>query len=126
MQNHTPEVIVVDELGVKKEMIACQSIGERGVQLIATVHGITIEDVMNNHALAGGIGDIDTVIVGDREAKKRGRGGNVRKLVKERRGKPTFETIVEIRQRSLWVIHDVEASVDAILLGDSPLVQVID
>lgn len=115
---------MVDELGTKKEMTACQSIGERGVQLIATVHGSTIEDVMNNHELVGGIGDIDTVIVGDREARRRARDGIVKKLVRERKGKPTFDILVEIRQRDHWVVHDVETSVDALLLGETPDVNV--
>lgn len=125
VQNHTPEVIVVDELGGQKEVAACQSIGERGVQLIATVHGNTIEDVMDNPEFMGGIGDIDSVIIGDDEAHRRARDGcNIVKTVRERKRKPTFDVLVEIRQQDCWVVHEVKTSVDALLQGHASDVMV--
>lgn len=116
---------MVDELGSKREMAACQSIGERGVQLVATVHGNTIEDVINNPELMGAIGGIENVIVGDEEARRRSLGGNsMKKSIRERKKKPTFDTLVEIRQQNFWVVHDVETSVDALLRGHAPDVKV--
>ncbi len=112
VENHTPEVIVIDEIGTKEEAEAARTIAERGVNLVATAHGISIENVIQNPTLSDLIGGIETVTLGDEEAKKRG----TRKSILERASKPTFDICVEIIDKYTVNVHkNVAASVDSIL-----------
>ena len=115
VENHTPEVIVIDEIGTIEEAEAARTIAERGVTLIGTAHGINIENVIQNPTLSDLVGGIETVTLGDEEAKKRG----TRKSVLERASKPTFDICVEIVDKYTVNIHkNVANSVDAILRGN--------
>ncbi len=112
VENHTPEVIVIDEIGTKEEAEAARTIAERGVSLVATAHGISIENVIQNPTLSDLVGGIETVTLGDEEAKKRG----TRKSILERASKPTFDICVEIIDKYTVNVHkNVAASVDSIL-----------
>jgi len=114
VENHTPEVIVIDEIGTKEEADAARTIAERGVNLIGTAHGTSLESVIQNPMLSDLVGGIETVTLGDEEAKKRG----TRKSVLERAAKPTFDICVEIIDRYTVNVHkNVANSVDAILRG---------
>jgi stage III sporulation protein SpoIIIAA len=114
VENHNPEVIVIDEIGRELEAVAARTIAERGVQLIGTAHGNTIDNILLNPTLADLVGGIESVTLSDEEARRRG----TQKTVLERRAPPTFEILVEIQDRErLAVHHDVAASVDAILRG---------
>ncbi len=117
VENHMPEVIVIDEIGTELEASASRTIAERGVQLIATAHGNTLENLMQNPTLADLIGGIQTVTLGDEEARRRG----TQKSVLERKGPPTFDVVVEIQSWSRVAVHeDVTAVVDAILRDQAP------
>jgi hypothetical protein len=114
VENHMPEVIVIDEIGTELEAQAARTIAERGVQLVGTAHGNTLENLMMNPTLADLIGGIQTVTLGDEEAKRRG----TQKSILERRAPPTFDIVVEIRDRDKVAIHsDVGEAVDALLRG---------
>ncbi len=114
VENHMPEVIVIDEIGTELEAQAARTIAERGVQLIATAHGNTLENLMLNPTLADLIGGIQTVTLGDEEARRRG----TQKSVLERKAPPTFDVIVEIQNWNRVAVHeDVSEVVDAILRG---------
>jgi len=114
VENHMPEVIVIDEIGTELEAQAARTIAERGVQLIGTAHGNTLENLMMNPTLSDLIGGIQTVTLGDEEAKRRG----TRKSILERTSPPTFDIVVEIQGWDKVAIHpDVGESVDAILRG---------
>jgi nucleoside-triphosphatase THEP1 len=114
VENHNPEVIVIDEIGTEKEAAAARTIAERGVQLIGTAHGSTLENLMANPTLVDLLGGLQAVTLGDDEARKRG----TQKTVLERKAPPTFEVVVEIRSRDLLMVHrDVAATVDALLRG---------
>jgi len=114
VENHMPEVIVIDEIGTELEAQASRTIAERGVQLIATAHGNTLENLMQNPTLADLIGGIQTVTLGDEEARRRG----TQKSVLERKAPPTFDVIIEIQNWSRVAVHpDVAAVVDAMLRG---------
>lgn len=114
VENHMPEVIVIDEIGTEKEAAAARTIAERGVQLIGTAHGSTLENLMANPTLVDLLGGLQAVTLGDDEARKRG----TQKTVLERKAPPTFEVVVEIRSRDLLMVHrDVAATVDALLRG---------
>jgi stage III sporulation protein SpoIIIAA len=114
VENHNPEVIVIDEIGRELEAAAARTIAERGVQLVGTAHGNTIDNILLNPTLADLVGGIESVTLSDEEARRRG----TQKTVLERRAPPTFEILVEIQDRErLAVHHDVAASVDAILRG---------
>jgi len=114
VENHMPEVIVIDEIGTSLEAQAARTIAERGVQLVATAHGNTLENLMMNPTLADLIGGIQSVTLGDEEAKRRG----TQKSILERTSSPTFDILVEIQERDKVAIHaDVSTAVDAILLG---------
>jgi len=114
VENHMPEVIVIDEIGTELEAQAARTIAERGVQLIGTAHGNTLENLMMNPTLADLIGGIQTVTLGDEEAKRRG----TQKSILERMSPPTFSIVVEIQDRDKVAIHpDVGEAVDAILRG---------
>ncbi|MEI6045236.1 MAG: R3H domain-containing nucleic acid-binding protein [Chloroflexota bacterium] len=114
VENHMPEVIVIDEIGTQLEAEAARTIAERGVQLIGTAHGQTLENLMLNPTLSDLIGGIQTVTLGDEEARRRG----TQKSVLERKAPPTFDALVEIRDRDRVAIHlNVADTVDAILRG---------
>ena len=117
VENHTPQVVVIDEIGTELEAMAARTIAERGVQLIGTAHGNTLENLMANPTLADLIGGIQSVTLSDEEARRRG----TQKSILERKAPPTFDTIVEIVDREQVVVHkDVAATVDIILRGAVP------
>src|SRR3954452_10940855 len=112
VENHMPEVVVIDEIGTELEAAAARTIAERGVQLIGTAHGNTLENLMMNPTLADLIGGIQSVNLSDEEARRRG----TQKSILERKAPPTFNVMVEIINRDeVAVHHDVAATVDAIL-----------
>ncbi|MCL4543942.1 MAG: AAA family ATPase [Chloroflexi bacterium] len=114
VENHMPEVIIIDEIGTELEAAAARTIAERGVQLIGTAHGNTLDNLMMNPTLSDLIGGIQTVTLGDEEARRRG----TRKSVLERKAPPTFQIIVEIVDwRHVIVHHDVAETVDGVLSG---------
>jgi len=116
VENHNPEVIVIDEIGRELEAIAARTIAERGVQLVATAHGRTLENLLLNPTLSDLIGGIESVTLSDEEARRRG----TQKTVLERRAPPTFDVLIEIQERNLLVVHkDVAAAVDALVRGIS-------
>src|ERR671933_542802 len=117
VENHMPEVIVIDEIGTELEAGAARTIAERGVQLVATAHGNTLENLMLNPTLADLIGGIQSVTLSDEEARRRG----TQKSILERKAPPTFDTIIEIVDRDQVAVHkDVAATVDQILRGAMP------
>jgi len=115
VENHTPEVIVVDEIGTEAEAHAARTIAERGVQLIATAHGHGIESIIKNPLLSDLVGGVHSVVLGDDEAKIRG----TQKSILERKSAPTFDRVVEIRDRHTMALYrDVARTVDGILAGE--------
>ncbi|MCU0544588.1 MAG: AAA family ATPase [Oscillatoriaceae cyanobacterium Prado104] len=117
VENHMPEVIVIDEIGTELEALAARTIAERGVQLVGTAHGNRLENLMKNPTLADLIGGIQAVTLGDDEARRRGS----QKTVLERKAPPTFEIAVEMLERQRWVIHeDVADAIDTLLRGRQP------
>jgi len=114
VENHMPEVIIIDEMGTELEALAARTIAERGVQLIATAHGNTLENLMMNPTLSDLTGGLQSVTLGDEEAKRRG----TQKSILERKAPPTFDILIEIQDRDRVAIHpDVGQVVDAILRG---------
>ena len=114
VENHTPEVIVVDEIGTEAEAQAARTIAERGVMLIATAHGQSLENLIKNPALSDLVGGIQSVTLGDDEAKRRAS----QKTVLEREKQPTFDIVIEIIDRNtLAVYKDAAEAVDYILRG---------
>jgi stage III sporulation protein SpoIIIAA len=114
VENHNPEVIIIDEIGREREAAAARTINERGVQLIGTAHGNTIENLLLNPTLSDLVGGIESVTLSDEEARRRG----TQKTVLERRAPPTFDILIEIQDRQRLAIHrNVAASVDAMLRG---------
>jgi stage III sporulation protein SpoIIIAA len=114
VENHMPQVIVIDEIGTELEARAARTIAERGVQLIGTAHGNTLENLIVNPTLSDLIGGIQTVTLSDEEAKRRG----TQKTILERMAPPTFNIVVEIQERDKVAIHpDVTEAVDSILRG---------
>jgi stage III sporulation protein AA len=114
VENHMPEVVVIDEIGTEQEAAAARTIAERGVQLIATAHGNTLENLMLNPTLSDLVGGIQTVTLSDEEARRRG----TQKSVLERKAPPTFQVLVEIQAyQRVAIYHDVAQTVDAVLLG---------
>ena len=114
VENHMPEVIVIDEIGTELEAQAARTIAERGVQLIGTAHGNTLENLMMNPTLSDLIGGIQSVTLGDEEAKRR----RTQKSILERMSPPTFDVVVEIQEWDKVAIHpDVGEAVDTILRG---------
>ena len=115
VENHMPEVIVIDEIGTELEAQAARTIAERGVQLIGTAHGNNLDNLMLNPTLSDLIGGIQSVTLGDEEARRR----RTQKSVLERKAPPTFDVIVEIQDRERVVVHaDVAETIDAMLRGD--------
>ncbi len=114
VENHMPEVIIIDEIGTSLEAEAARTIAERGVQLIGTAHGNTLDNLMMNPTLSDLVGGIQTVTLGDEEARRR----RTQKSILERKAPPTFDIVVEIRERDRVIVHpDVGQAVDAILHG---------
>jgi stage III sporulation protein SpoIIIAA len=117
VENHMPEVIVIDEIGTELEAAAARTIAERGVQLIATAHGQTLENLLVNPTLNDLLGGIQSVTLSDEEARRRG----TQKSVLERKAPPTFDVLVEIQDRDRVAIHQPLADVvDAALRGTLP------
>jgi stage III sporulation protein SpoIIIAA len=117
VENHMPEVIVIDEIGTELEATAARTIAERGVQLVGTAHGNTLENLMMNPTLSDLIGGIQSVTLGDEEARRR----HTQKSVLERKSPPTFDIVVEIQERDRVAIHpDVGEAVDNLLRDASP------
>jgi len=115
VENHMPQVIVIDEIGTELEAQAARTIAERGVQLIGTAHGNNLDNLMLNPTLSDLIGGIQSVTLGDEEARRR----RTQKSVLERKAPPTFDVIVEIQDRERVMVHaDVSETVDAMLRGD--------
>jgi hypothetical protein len=117
VENHMPEVIVIDEIGTEAEAQAARTIAERGVQLIATAHGNTLDNLLQNPTLCDLVGGIQAVTLGDDEARRRG----TQKTVLERKAPPTFDVVIEIQDKDrLAVHHDVAHVVDRFLRGTMP------
>jgi stage III sporulation protein SpoIIIAA len=114
VENHNPEVIIIDEIGRELEAQAARTIAERGVQLIGTAHGINLENLLLNPTLSDLVGGIESVTLSDEEARRRG----TQKTVLERRAPPTFDVLIELQDRNnLHVHHDVMLAVDMLLRG---------
>ena len=114
VENHNPEVIVIDEIGRELEALAARTIAERGVQLIGTAHGNSLENLLLNPTLSDLVGGIEAVTLSDEEARRRG----TQKTVLERRAPPTFDVLIEIQNRDRFAVHmDIMAAVDALLRG---------
>src|SRR5919204_225681 len=118
VENHMPEVIVIDEIGTELEAAAARTIAERGVQLVATAHGNTLENLMMNPTLSDLIGGIQSVTLSDEEARRRG----TQKSVLERKAPPTFDVVIEIQNWSHVAVHEnVSEVIDSILRGQPVL-----
>jgi hypothetical protein len=117
VENHMPEVIVIDEIGTEQEAFAARTIAERGVQLVGTAHGNTLENLLMNPTLSDLIGGIQAVTLSDEEAKRRG----TQKTVLERKAPPTFDIVIEILEKEKMAIHhDVMVTIDRMLRGKPP------
>jgi stage III sporulation protein SpoIIIAA len=125
VENHTPEVIIIDEIGTELEAQAARTIAERGVQLVGTAHGNYLENLIKNPTLSDLVGGIQSVTLGDEEARRRGS----QKSVLERKALPTFEIAVEMQERQKWTVHpEVSQTVDMLLRGRiaSPEIRSVD
>ena len=117
VENHMPEVIVIDEIGTEQEAFAARTIAERGVQLVATAHGNTLDNLLMNPTLSDLVGGIQAVTLSDEEARRR----RTQKTVLERKAPPTFDALIEIMEMDkLAIHHDVAATVDRMLRGVPP------
>ncbi|MDQ2872874.1 MAG: AAA family ATPase [Candidatus Eremiobacteraeota bacterium] len=117
VENHMPQVVVIDEIGTEAEAAAARTIAERGVALIGTAHGQSLENLLMNPTLSDLVGGISAVTLSDEEARRRG----TRKTVLERKAPPTFDVLVEIQERDRLAIHkNVAEVVDALLRGYQP------
>ncbi|MDA0727839.1 MAG: AAA family ATPase [Cyanobacteria bacterium] len=121
VENHMPEVIVIDEIGTELEAQAARTIAERGVMLVATAHGNELANLVKNPTLSDLVGGIESVTLGDEEARRR----RTQKTVLERAAEPTFPMAVEMHSRDRWLVHrDVARTVDLLLRGQLPRPQV--
>ena len=121
VENHMPEVIIIDEIGTELEVLAARTIAEKGVQLVGTTHGHCLENLIKNPPLVDLIGGIQYVTLSDEEAKRRG----TQKSILERKSYPAFEIVIEINQQNSWTIHeDVKLSIDSFLKGENTIGQV--
>jgi nucleoside-triphosphatase THEP1 len=121
VENHMPEVIIIDEIGTELEALAARTIAERGVQLVGTAHGNQIENLIKNPTLSDLVGGIQAVTLGDDEARRR----RSQKTVLERKAPPTFDIAVEMLERQKWVVHeDVSQTIDLLLRGREPQPQI--
>jgi stage III sporulation protein SpoIIIAA len=121
VENHMPQVIIVDEIGTELEVLAARTIAEKGVQLVGTTHGNCLENLIKNPTLVDLIGGIQYVTLSDDEAKKR----RTQKSILERKAYPAFEIIIEINEQNSWTIHEnVQKSVDLFLRGNRSIEQI--
>lgn len=121
VENHMPQVIVIDEIGTELEALAARTIAEKGVQLVGTTHGNCLENLIKNPPLSDLIGGIQYVTLSDDEAKRRG----TQKSILERKAYPAFQIAIEINKQNSWTIHeDVKSSIDLLLRGSFALTQV--
>jgi len=121
VENHMPEVIIIDEIGTELEAQAARTIAERGVQLVGTAHGNALENLIMNPTLSDLIGGVQTVTLGDEEARRR----HTQKSILERKAPPTFDMVVEIVDYYKVTVHpDVTEAVDALLHGRPPKAEV--
>jgi stage III sporulation protein SpoIIIAA len=121
VENHMPQVIIIDEIGTDLEVLAARTIAEKGVQLVGTTHGNCLENLIKNPPLADLIGGIQYVTLSDEEAKRRG----TQKSILERKAYPAFEIVIEINSPNSWTIHeDVESSVDLLLRNNYLMSQI--
>ena len=121
VENHMPQVIIIDEIGTDLEVLAARTIAEKGVQLVGTTHGNCLENLIKNPSLADLIGGIQFVTLSDDEAKRRG----TQKSILERKAYPAFEIVIEINHPNSWTIHeDVTYSVDLLLRNNFGIGQI--
>src|SRR6266478_5646691 len=121
VENHMPEVVVIDEIGTEAEALAARTIAERGVQLIATAHGTTLDNLIANPTLADLVGGIHAVTLSDEEARRR----RTQKTVLERKAPPTFDVLIEIHDQDRFALHaDVAEAVDSLLRGRAPRIEI--
>ena len=112
VENHMPQVIIIDEIGTELEALAACAIAEKGVQLIGTTHGNCLENLVKNPSLVNLIGGIQYVTLSDEEAKRR----KTQKTILERKTYPTFPIAIEINEQNSWTIHEnVQVSIDSLL-----------
>ena len=117
VENHMPEVVVIDEIGTELEAAAARTIAERGVQLVGTAHGRTLDNLLANPTLSDLVGGIQAVTLGDEEARRRG----TQKTVLERKQPPTFDVLIEQQSWRQVIVHkDIAEAVDELLRGHSP------
>jgi len=120
IENHMPQVIVIDEIGTELEALAARTIAEKGVQLVGTTHGNCLENLIKNPSLSDLIGGIQYVTISDEEAKRRG----TQKSILERKSYPAFQLAIEVNNVYSWTIHEnVQNSVDLILRGNHNILQ---
>jgi stage III sporulation protein SpoIIIAA len=121
VENHMPEVIIIDEIGTELEALAARTIAEKGVQLVGTTHGNCLENLIKNPSLADLIGGIQYVTLSDEEAKRRG----TQKSILERKAYPAFQIVIEINDQKSWTIHEnVKDSIDLLLRGNYSVSQI--
>ena len=121
VENHMPEVIIIDEIGIELDALAARTIAEKGVQLVATTHGNSLENLIKNPSLSGLIGGIKYVTLSDDEAKRRG----TQKSILERKAYPAFQIAIEINEQNSWTIYEnIEKSIDILLRGNPLIVQI--
>jgi stage III sporulation protein SpoIIIAA len=121
VENHMPEVIVIDEIGTELEALAARTIAERGVQLVGTAHGNQLANLIKNPTLSDLVGGIQSVTLGDDEARRRG----TQKSILERKAPPTFDIAIEMLERYRWIVHqDVSETIDGLLRGRQPAYQI--
>lgn len=121
IENHMPEVIIIDEIGTELEALAARTIAERGVQLVGTAHGNCLENLIKNPVLVDLIGGIQYVTLSDEEAKRR----NSQKSILERKAYPAFDLAIEINKPKSWLVYpDIQRSVDLLLQNFPPIVQI--
>src|SRR5436189_2496131 len=120
VENHMPEVIVIDEIGTELEAAAARTIAERGVQLVATAHGNSLGNLLVNPTLSDLVGGIQTVTLGDEEARRR----HTQKSILERKAPPTFDVVVEQESWQELIVHrDVADTVDSMLRGQAVMAE---
>ena len=121
VENHMPQVIIIDEIGTELEVLAARTIAEKGVQLVGTTHGNCLQNLIKNPPLADLIGGIQYVTLSDEEAKRR----KTQKTVLERKAYPAFEILIEINKQNSWTVHeDIKTSIDLVLRGESFMEQI--
>jgi stage III sporulation protein SpoIIIAA len=121
VENHMPEVIIIDEIGTELEALAACTIAEKGVQLVGTTHGNCLKNLIKNPPLSNLIGGIQYVTLSDDEAKQRG----TQKSILERKSYPAFQIAIEINDQNSWTIHeDIKESIDLLLREDYSITQI--